>query len=141
MVIVAVHHVQLALFALRSGAYEYLFKPFEEEQLLATVRRALEYRRLKLANREYEKKLGTLTIPTTHEPVRILVQDDDETLREIVSSTLRGSHYECRAAASPAEALDILRSGEEFDLLFSGLFESLEDNLLESMGKQFPDSC
>ena len=37
--------------AIRNGAYDYLLQPFEEEQLLVIVRRALEYRRLKLENR------------------------------------------------------------------------------------------
>jgi len=138
VVIVAVHNVRLALLALHSGAYEYLFKPFEEEQLLATVRRALEYRRLKLANRGYKKELGILTIPAAHEE-RILLQDDEETIREIVSSMLRGSHYECRAVASPKEALDMLRSGEQFDLVICGLLETLEDNFFKRMGEQFPD--
>ncbi len=34
----------------------------------------------------------------------ILVQHDDETIREIVSSMLNGAGYECRGAASPVEA-------------------------------------
>ena len=41
----------------RNGAYDYLLKPFEREQLLATVRRALENRRLKLENRAYQTNL------------------------------------------------------------------------------------
>ena len=36
----------VALAAIRNGAYDYLLKPFEREQLLAMVRRALEARRL-----------------------------------------------------------------------------------------------
>ncbi len=124
--------------ALRNGAYDYLIEPFEREQLLIVVRRALEYRRLKLANREYEKKLGTLTIPTSHKPERILVQDDEETIREIISSMLVGVHYECRAVASPKEVLDILRSGEQFDLVLCGLLETGE-KFFKRMGEQFPD--
>ena len=40
------------LAAIRNGAYDYLLNPFEREQLLATVRRALENRRLKLEYQE-----------------------------------------------------------------------------------------
>ncbi|MDP9159840.1 MAG: restriction endonuclease [Acidobacteriota bacterium] len=47
----AVHDVSVALAVLRHGAYDYLLEPFEREQLLLVVRRALEYRRLKLENR------------------------------------------------------------------------------------------
>ena len=60
VMVTAVHDISVALKALREGAYDYLLKPFEREQLLATVRRALENRRLKLENRAYQTKLETL---------------------------------------------------------------------------------
>ena len=41
----------MALAAIRNGAYDYLLKPFEREQLLNAVGRALENRRLKMENR------------------------------------------------------------------------------------------
>jgi DNA-binding NtrC family response regulator len=125
--------------AIRNGAYDYMVGPFEREQLLNVVRRALEYRRLKLANREYEKKLGTLTIPTAYESKRILVQHNDETMREIVSSMLTGARHECRGAASPAEAWDILCSGAAVDLLLCKVMESLEEELIERVVERFPD--
>lgn len=63
--VTAVHDVQVALQSLRNGAYDYLLKPFEREQLLATVRRALEDRRLKLEHRAYvlnlESQVAALT--------------------------------------------------------------------------------
>ena len=46
VMVTAVHDISVALAAIRNGAYDYLLKPFEREQLLATVRRALENRRL-----------------------------------------------------------------------------------------------
>src|SRR5438046_10203875 len=52
VMVTAVHDISVALAALPHGVYDYLLKPFEREQLLATVRRALENRRLKLENRE-----------------------------------------------------------------------------------------
>lgn len=60
VMVTAVHDISVALKALREGAYDYLLKPFEREQLLATVRRALENRRLKLENRAYQTKLEAL---------------------------------------------------------------------------------
>ena len=56
----AVHDISVALAALRSGAYDYLLVPFEREQLLAVVSRALEYRRLKIENRAVRAKLERL---------------------------------------------------------------------------------
>ncbi len=60
VMVTAVHDVSIALTALRNGAYDYLLKPFEREQLLAIVRRALETRRLKLENLAYQTKLESL---------------------------------------------------------------------------------
>src|SRR5256712_7335051 len=60
VMVTAVHDISVALAALRNGAYDYLLKPFEREQLLATVRRALENRRLKLENRAYQTDLEAL---------------------------------------------------------------------------------
>jgi FixJ family two-component response regulator len=42
IMVTAVHDISVALGALRNGAYDYLLKPFEREQLLATVGRAME---------------------------------------------------------------------------------------------------
>jgi DNA-binding NtrC family response regulator len=49
--------ISLVLNTLHAGAYDFLFRPFEAEQLIFAVRRALEYRRLKLENREYRARL------------------------------------------------------------------------------------
>lgn len=46
--------------AIRNGAYDWLLKPFERDQLLAVVHRALEYRRLKLENRVHRTNLEVL---------------------------------------------------------------------------------
>jgi len=67
VMVTAVHDISVALAAIRNGAYDYLLKPFEREQLLATVRRALENRRLKLENRDYKTKLESLVAARTEQ--------------------------------------------------------------------------
>jgi putative nucleotidyltransferase with HDIG domain len=67
VMVTAVHDVSVALAAIRNGAYDYLLKPFEREQLLATVRRALENRRLKLENRLYQTNLESLVAARTEQ--------------------------------------------------------------------------
>src|SRR5436309_4971880 len=67
VMVTAVHDISVALAALRNGAYDYLLKPFEREQLLATARRALENRRLKLENRAYQTNLEALVAARTQE--------------------------------------------------------------------------
>ena len=60
VMVTAVHDISVALAAIRNGAYDYLLKPFEREQLMNTVGRALENRRLKLENRTYQTNLESL---------------------------------------------------------------------------------
>jgi len=67
IMVTAVHDISVALGAIRNGAYDYLLKPFEREQLLATVRRALENRRLKLENRIYQSNLESLVAARTEQ--------------------------------------------------------------------------
>jgi DNA-binding NtrC family response regulator len=57
VIVTAVQDISVALAAIRCGAQDYLTKPFEREQLLAVVRRALECRRAKLEHRAYVSSL------------------------------------------------------------------------------------
>jgi putative nucleotidyltransferase with HDIG domain len=72
---------------------------------------------------------------------RILVVDDEETIREIVSSMLGSAHYQTRQAANGIEALAILESGDEFDLVLSDLMMAEMDGiaLLERAKERYPD--
>jgi putative nucleotidyltransferase with HDIG domain len=54
-----------ALAAVRQGAYDYLVKPVEKEQLLATVKRAVDYRRLVQQNAMYRQDLEQLVSART----------------------------------------------------------------------------
>ena len=58
--------VEKAVEAMRTGAYDYILKPFKNEELLATIARALEYHRLLLQNRmllqDLDKKYGAPNI-------------------------------------------------------------------------------
>jgi len=67
VMVTAVSDISVALQALRNGAYDYLLKPFEREQLLATVRRALENRRLKRENDAYRTNLEALVAARTQQ--------------------------------------------------------------------------
>src|SRR5260221_7523705 len=86
VMVTAVHDVSVALSAIRNGAYDYLLKPFDREQLLATVRRALENRRLKLENRAYQTNLEALVTARTEQlrqAITTLEQSYDITLEAL----------------------------------------------------------
>lgn len=67
VMLTALHDIRTALEAIRKGAYDYVLKPFEKEQLFVSVRRALEHRRLLLENLEYQKNLERLVAERTRE--------------------------------------------------------------------------
>jgi two-component system response regulator AtoC len=54
----ATHDIRLMLKVLIMGCYDFLFRPFEREQLIFAVRRALQHHRLKLENLYLRDRLG-----------------------------------------------------------------------------------
>jgi putative nucleotidyltransferase with HDIG domain len=74
VMVTAVHDISVALAAIRNGAYDYLLKPFEREQLLAVVRRALEANRLRVENRIYQSNLEALVDQRTTELRETIVE-------------------------------------------------------------------
>jgi len=60
--------VETAVQAMREGAYDYLPKPFSPDQLLFTVRRAMEHGRLTRENRALRARLGS-TRETSSSPI------------------------------------------------------------------------
>ncbi len=83
VMVTAMHDISAAIGALRAGAYDYLLKPFDRDQLYFSVRRALEHRRLVLENRNYQEGLQRLVNERTSqlsETLRQLEQSYDYTL-------------------------------------------------------------
>src|SRR5499425_2778435 len=57
IMVTAIHDISAALEAIRRGAYDYILKPFEKDQLYLGVNRALQHRRLIMENRNYQVSL------------------------------------------------------------------------------------
>ena len=74
IMVTAMHDISIALEAIRAGAYDYVLKPFEKDQLYVSVRRALEHRRLVLENRIYQSDLEQLVAERTQQ-LSIALQD------------------------------------------------------------------
>ena len=55
--------ISMAVSAIRKGAYDFIEKPFNNEYLLDTVKRALDKRALVLENRHLKKELETYSTP------------------------------------------------------------------------------
>lgn len=74
IMVTAMHDISIALEAIRAGAYDYILKPFEKDQLHLSVRRALEHRRLVMDNRTYQNDLEMLVAERTQQ-LSIALQD------------------------------------------------------------------
>src|SRR4029079_2222714 len=110
----AMHDISIALNAIRNGAYDYLLKPFDREQLLATVRRALENRRLKLENRAYQTNLEALVTARTEQlrqAITTLEQSYDITLEALGNALdLKDAETEGRSKRVTAFTIAIARA-------------------------------
>ena len=86
IMVTAMHDLSTALEAIRRGAYDYILKPFEKDQLYLGVRRALEHRRLVLENRNYQRNLEVLVEDRTAQlkgALDQLEQSYDDTLEAL----------------------------------------------------------
>jgi putative nucleotidyltransferase with HDIG domain len=142
VMVTAVHDISVALAAIRNGAYDYLLKPFEREQLLAITRRALENRRLKVENRAYQTNLEALVTART-EQLRQTMQDlersYDITLEALGDALdLKDAETEGHSKRVTAFTITIARAknlpGEKIRIIARGAF-------LHDIGKMaIPDS-
>lgn len=130
-------NVSLAVEAMRSGAYDFIPKPFSAEQLVEVVQRALEKRRLTLevanlrralslreglegrlvGNAPSIRRLRELVLELADSPVDVLIRGETGTGKEVVARAL---HDYSRRAQSPYVALNC--GGLPDTLLDSELF-------------------
>lgn len=76
----------------------------------------------------------------TASPVRTLVVDDDEAVREIICSMLTSGGYDPYGVAGGTEALALLEAGENFEILVSDVLNHPMDGLtlLQTAKAKFP---
>jgi putative nucleotidyltransferase with HDIG domain len=152
VMVTAVHDISVALRAIRNGAYDYLLKPFEREQLLNTVRRALENRRLKMENRAYQTNLEALVAART-EQLRNAIQDlersYDITLEALGDALdLKDAETEGHSRRVTAFTIAIARAmgvpKDQIDVIARGAFlhdigkMAIPDGILNKPGKLDP---
>jgi len=153
VMVTAVHDISVALAAIRNGAYDYLLKPFEREQLLNAVGRALENRRLKVENRTYQTNLESLVEARTdqlQEAVRNLERSYDITLETLGDALdLRDRETEGHSKRVTAFTIAIARamglSKDQIAVIARGAFlhdigkMAVPDAILRKPGKLTPD--
>jgi two-component system, NtrC family, response regulator PilR len=80
--------------------------------------------------------------PTPARTERILVVDDEETMRDLISMMLTTAGYQCQKAASGDKALALLDSGTKFDLVLTDIQrpDAIDGiALLKRIRKKYPD--
>ncbi len=153
IMVTAVTDVSVALGAIRNGAYDYLLKPFERDQLLATVRRATENRRLKMENREYQTNLEALVTARTEQlrqAVSTLEKSYDITLEALGNALdLKDAETEGHSKRVTAYTIAIARamglSSDQIRIIARGAFlhdigkMAIPDQILKKPGKLDPE--
>jgi putative nucleotidyltransferase with HDIG domain len=74
VMVTAVHDIGVAINSIRSGAFDYLLKPFEQEHLVGMVQRALDHRQTLQENSNYLQNLEQLVQART-EMLRLAIED------------------------------------------------------------------
>jgi putative nucleotidyltransferase with HDIG domain len=86
IMVTAMLDLSTALEAIRRGAYDYILKPFEKDQLYLGVSRALEHRQLVLENRNYQRNLEQIVEERTAQlkgALEQIEQSYDDTLEAL----------------------------------------------------------
>jgi len=84
--------VTTAISALRAGADDYVVKPFDFEEMLICVDRALEKRRLVRENRQHSEQLEVRVKEATHDLAKAneLLSQTETYLNNLINSTVDG---------------------------------------------------
>ena len=149
VMVTAVSDISAALRAIRDGAYDYLLKPFEREQLLATVRRALEKRRLQRENDAYRINLEALVAARTEqlrEAIADLKRSYDLTLEALGGALdLKDAETQNHTRRVTAYTIAIARKmglhGDEVSTIARGAFlhdigkMAIHEDILKKPGK------
>jgi cyclic di-GMP phosphodiesterase len=153
IMVTAQHDISIALATIRNGAYDYLLKPFEREQLLNIVARALEHRRLKLDNRAYQSNLESLVTARTEQlrqAMTDLERSYDITLEALGDALdLKDAETEGHSKRVTAFTIAIARamglSGEKIRVIARGAFlhdigkMAIPDAILRKPGALTPE--
>ena len=103
LIVTAHGSISLAVNAIKDGAYDFIEKPFDNDQLLLTVRRALEYKDLSGELKHLKQRL-----------------DETHTFGQIIGSSARLQHVMAqvrKVAATPATVLILGESGVGKELI------------------------
>jgi len=141
--------IQYVIEAMRQGAYDYVVKPFNREQVLLSVQRALRRQALVVAEQHYDRLIAG-ALPASRNEFQKL----NESLTGTVEALYGNYRATLRALAAALQARDVetsshservvaycLRLGKEMGLAINDLIALEQGALLHDIGKiGVPDS-
>lgn len=135
--------INYAIEAMRHGAFDYVTKPFDLQQVLMAVDRALRYQVLVVAKRHYEQSLEETVRDRTAELRKL-----NDNLNQMLEALYQNYRATLRALAGALEARDVetaghsdrvvaysLRLGREMGLSHKELIGLEQGALLHDIGK------
>jgi putative nucleotidyltransferase with HDIG domain len=149
VMVTAVHDISVAIDSMRRGAYDYLLKPFERDQLLSTVSRALTHRQALEETQNYHQSLEEMVRART-EMLRHAMEDlehsYDVTLEALGDALdLKDSETEGHSKRVTAYAIALARAmgipPDEIKIIARGAFlhdigkMAIPDDILRKPGK------
>lgn len=149
IVVTAIQDVTVAISAMRKGAYDYLLKPFERNQLLTAVRRALEHRKTLRENENYQQNLEQIVQARTellHQAIEDLERSYDITLEALGDALdLKDSETEGHSKRVTAYTIALARAmgigSDQIKIIARGAFlhdigkMAIPDAILRKPGK------
>ena len=153
VMVTAVHDIGVAIESMRLGAYDYLLKPFEQEQLIGTVERALSHRQALEETQNYHQSLEEMVRART-ELLRHAMEDlehsYDVTLEALGDALdLKDSETEGHSKRVTAYAIALARAmgipPEDIKIIARGAFlhdigkMAIPDEILRKPGKLTPE--
>jgi putative nucleotidyltransferase with HDIG domain len=153
VMVTAVHDISVAIDSMRRGAYDYLLKPFERDQLLSTVDRALTHRQALEETQNYHQSLEEMVRART-EMLRHAMEDlehsYDVTLEALGDALdLKDSETEGHSKRVTAYAIALARAmgipPDEIKIIARGAFlhdigkMAIPDEILRKPGKLTPE--
>ena len=98
--------IQVAIQAMRNGAFDFITKPFDLQQVMMAAERALRYQALLMAKKEYEESLEDTVRLRTDE-----LRSVNESLNGMLESLFTTYRATLRALARALEARDVEMRG------------------------------
>lgn len=146
IMVTAVDDRETAIYSLKHGAYGYIIKPFDRNELIINVANALERRELYIASREYEIRLEKEVLERTADVRR---REEEIAIRLVLASKYRdeetGAHILRLGAYSALLAKTLGWTTEDVDSIriAASMHDmgkiGIEDKILRKPGKLTPE--